>query len=658
MAKEMDLFFTSLILICAGGLLPLLISGSFKAMKVVAIILIGGGSLLGAINTFDLLLHSQQTVFASLPFLGSLSLSFRIDSLAAFFLIPIFVIIPIVALYSYDYMDKRGLSLRTAGNYFFFAVLTVSMALVACADNIITFALAWELMSLSSFFLVIYDFEKRPVRRAGYLYFGFAQAGAMAIFFSFALIYSHTGSMDFTSFTSVPASAKALIFTLAFIGFGSKAGMMPLHVGEISSVQNAPSHVSALMSGVMIKMGIYGIIRMYSLLHPQGLYCAELVISVGAITGVFGVVYALGQSNLKRLLAYSSVENIGIILLGIGIGMLGVATGNMPMAALGFAGGLLHVLNHAIFKSLLFMGAGAVQHHTGTLNIEQLGGLMKRIRLCGVTFFIGALSICALPPFNGFISEFLLYNGAFHGVQSQQVPFLFIMLAILSLAIIGGLAIACFTQVIGIAFLGEPRSKAATTGHPVGSAIQAAMVILAALCTIIGLAPQTIIPLVMRVTASLLPQQIMPPTISIPTIASQLSFGAITFSIIVLVIIGIRRIFNNGPAPRSGTWGCGFTQPSCRMQYTASSFAATFLDLYKPFVLVHEKFSGLHGLFPRSASYHNKTHDVSEIGLQRCIVRPVTRITAKLRWLQHGHIQLYIGYIFFAVCGLLFWLVL
>jgi len=237
-------------------------------------------------------------------------------------------------------------------------------------------------------------------------------------------------------------------------------------------------------------------------------------------------------------------------------------------------------------------------------------------------------------------------------------PFLFVVVTILSLAIIGGLAIACFTKVVGVVFLGEPRSEAAASANPAGAAIQTAMLILAVLCAVIGLAPQLILPAVARAAATLLPNQVMPRELMLPATAIHLSLGAAGFSVLVLLIIALRKILNQGPAAHSATWGCGFSQPNTRMQYTGSSFAASFLDFYKPFVLVREKFAGLHDIFPKTSHYHSEALDISEIGLQRGIVHPVMRYTVKLRWLQHGHIQLYIGYIFFAVVGLLFWLVM
>ncbi len=652
----MDTFHLALLLVLAGGVLPLLLGRAFGFMKIVAIALIGAGCLTSLSGAWSLL-ASDTVVRAAVPLFGGIDLSFRIDALASYFLLPISLICPIAAFYSYHYLDNEGKGARVAANYFFFSILTISMGLVAAADNIVTFALSWELMSLSSFFLVIYDYDKRATRRAGYLYFAFAQAGAMILFASFAVIFSHTGSLDFAAIGTVPDTAKALIFTLAFIGFGSKAGIMPLHVWLPHAHPAAPSHVSAVMSGVMIKMGIYGILRIYTLLHPQGTYCATLVISIGAITGVFGVVYALGQKNMKRLLAYSSVENIGIILLGIGLGMLGVSANNPVMAGLGFAGALMHIINHAIFKSLLFMGAGAVQHHAHTLAIEKLGGLMKKMRLCGTAFLVGSLAICGLPPFNGFVGEFLIYGSGLHGMRTAFGSFMLVVVTILSLAIIGGLAIACFTKLVGMVFLGEPRSEQAAQATPPGATIHAALVLLAVFCTGIGLAPQVILPMVGHATAPLMPGGVLPPELQLGSTAHHLSTAAIAFAALVLLITIVRQVIGRGTPARSGTWGCGFTQASPRVQYTGTSFTLDFLKFYNPFVQVKEKFSGINGLFPADTHYTCETVDVTESGLHRAVVSPLMHFTARLRWLQHGHIQLYIGYIFFAVIGLLFWLI-
>lgn len=391
----MNLFFLSILLIASGGILALIFWRQFTLMKAIGVLGISAGCLLGLIDALSKLFNPGQYSF-SINYLNTLSLSFKIDGLAAFFLVAIFAVSLLSAIYSFHYMDKPEKALRTSVNYLFFSLLIASMALVVTAENMIAFMFSWEIMSLSSFFLVIYDYQSPENRKAGYLYFVFSHVGAMFIFAAFGIMYGYTGSFEFTA--ALPETAKILIFILSFIGFGSKAGVFPFHVWLPHAHPAAPSHISAVMSGVMIKTGIYGIVRMYWVLDLHTPLFGEIVLIAGMVSGILGVVYALGQHDLKRLLAYHSVENIGIILIGIGIGMIGVSFNNPVMAVLGFSGGLFHVLNHSIFKSLLFMGAGVVIRKTGTRSIDALGGLLKNMKITGITFLIGSLAISGLPP--------------------------------------------------------------------------------------------------------------------------------------------------------------------------------------------------------------------------------------------------------------------
>ena len=481
-------FLASIVLVFCGGVLPLFLWRRFTTMKMVGALAMGAGCLIGVVDAVRHLFHSAGAA-VGFSYLNTLSLSFQIDTLSAFFLMAIFAVSMLAALYSYHYMDNHDKALRTAASYLFFSLLVVSMALVVTAANLITFMLTWEIMSLSSFFLVIFNYESVENRKAGYLYFVFSQVGAMFILAAFGVMYAHTGSLDFTEAAALPEAAKILVFVLAFIGFGSKAGVFPFHVWLPHAHPAASSHISAVMSGVMIKTGIYGILRIYALLDWHTPAFGTIVLVAGMVSGILGVVYALGQHDLKRLLAYHSVENIGIILIGIGIGMIGVAAGKPVMAVFGFAGGLLHVLNHALFKSLLFMGAGMVLHKTGTRSIDLLGGLVKKMKITGVTFLIGSLAISGLPPFNGFVSEFLIYVGGFNGVVLGNADFVLSLLAIISLAIIGGLALACFTKVVGVVFQGEPRSAAARDVDEKGITMLVPMLVLAAACIVIGVFP-------------------------------------------------------------------------------------------------------------------------------------------------------------------------
>jgi hydrogenase-4 component B len=623
-------------------------------MKVVAVAGIGGGCFLGLIDAGTKLLHPGRYI-VPFDYLNAFSLSFNIDSLSAFFLIAIFAVSLLAALYSFHYMDKAQDSLRTAAHYLFFGLLVASMALVVTANNLVTFILSWELMSLSSFFLVVYHYEAVENRKAGYLYFIFSQVGAMFLFAAFGVIYAHSGSFDFEAAAALPEVAKIIVFVLAFIGFGSKAGVFPLHVWLPYAHPAASSHISAVMSGVMIKTGIYGILRIYALLNWPTAIFGDIVLIAGMVSGILGVVYALGQHDLKRLLAYHSVENIGIILIGIGIGMIGVATGNSIMAVLGFSGGLLHVLNHALFKSLLFMGAGMVLHKTGTRTMDILGGLIKKMRITGTTFLIGSLAISGLPPFNGFVSEFLVYMGGFNGLALSKANFYLCLMAIVSLAIIGGLALACFSKVVGVVFQGEPRSAAAQNVDEKGLMLLIPMVVLALACIIIGVFPTFFMTMALKALAPIGLGYGLIPLELFMSLTANITRAAVLVLVLFLLILILRKwLYRRKTITRSGTWGCGFTQPTVKMQYTSSSYAASILEFFRPVAPLSEEHKPVQGRFPAPTSYHSHVHDIAELQMGRFLVNPVMWLFDKLRWLQHGDIHLYIGYILLAIVVLLF----
>lgn len=619
-------------------------------------LLLSGGSLLGLIDAAGKLLNPGEA-WASFKYLDLFSLSFHVDGLSAFFLTAIFAVSLMAAIYSFHYMENDDAGIKTGVNYFFFSILIASMALVVTAANILTFMLSWEFMSLSSFFLVIYGHESRENRKAGYLYFVFTHIGAMFVLAAFGLIYGHTGSFDFASMADIPEAVKILIFVFAFIGFGSKAGVFPFHVWLPHAHPAAPSHISAVMSGVMIKTGIYGILRIYAILNFHTPVFGYITLIAGVVSGILGVVYALGQHDIKRLLAYHSVENIGIILIGLGIGMIGAATGNPLVAVLGFAGGILHVLNHSIFKSLLFMGAGMVLHQTGTRSIDALGGLLKGMKITGTTFIIASLAICGLPPFNGFVSEFFIYMGSFKAIPVGSVSFAMSVFAIISLAVIGGLALACFTKVVGVVFQGEPRTQAAENAKEHGVAMMIPMGILAAACMIIGVYPKVFINMALKAVQALGLDYGQVPVEPFGQITGNITFAALLFFVLVLIIMGIRSIYyKNKTVTASGTWGCGFTQPTVKMQYTGSSYAGSILEFFSAAAPLTEDHPPIKGRFPLKTHYHSHVNDIAELHMINAVVRPVLYLFDKLRWMQHGDIHLYIGYILLAIILLLFFI--
>lgn len=648
----MNTFLLSLTVLLAGGLFALITYRLFNLMKGGYIAITLAACLLGLSAIWEPLQGGPLVTF-SINWLHLFELSFTLDALSAFFLIPVFAICPLAVLYSFHYMDNKSQGGRLAVNFFFLSLLIFSMALVATADNVISFALVWELMSLSSFFLVMHDYQKKATRRAGYIYFIFTHIGAMFILAAFSIAYSYTGTFHFLSFAGLPTNIKIIVFLMAFVGFGSKAGIFPLHMWLPHAHPAAPSNISAVMSGVMIKMGIYGIFRLYASLDTTELILGEAVLTIGIISGILGVVYALGKHDLKRLLAYHSVENIGIILIGTGIGMIGLASENMVMASFGFAGSLLHVLNHSIFKSLLFLGAGAVLQKTGVRHIDRLGGLMKKMPTTGKTFLVGSVSISGLPPFNGFVSEFLIYYGAFHGLTLAGSSFIFTMLAILSLAIIGGLAAACFSKVVGIVFLGEPRTTEAAEASETGFTMNLPMIILATACVVIGIFPEPFILAVFQGLKSIHNLQLVG-TDEVKIVAGNLAFAARLLLFIFFLTMLLRKIFYlKKDISRGPTWGCGFTQPTVKMQYTGTSYAMSIVDFFRPFVHIRTNYSGISRIFPGHTTYESRIDDISETTLVDHIVTPILYLLAKLRWIQHGHIQLYIGYIIVTIIVLL-----
>jgi hydrogenase-4 component B len=648
----MDTFLLALGVLLAGGFFAILTCRWFSLMKLGYVGISVAGCFLGIYSIATSLQEPDLAAFSA-TWLHFFTVSFSLDAISTFFLLPIFTICPLAVVYSFQYMNKAEESGRVAINYAFLSLLIISMALVATADNIITFALVWEMMSLSSFFLVMYEYQSEATRKAGYIYLVFTQVGAMFIFAAFALAFSYTDAYEFQALATLPGHIKLVVFFLALVGFGSKAGIFPLHIWLPHAHPAAPSHVSAVMSGVMIKMGIYGIFRLYIALDVTDIIFGEVVLTLGMISGILGVVYALGKHDLKKLLAYHSVENIGIILIGAGVGMMGIASGNTIMAGFGFAGGMLHVLNHSIFKSMLFFGAGAVLQKTGIRHIDQLGGLIKRMPTTGKTFLVGSVSISGLPPFNGFISEFLIYYGAFHGLTLGGSAFIFTMFAILSLAVIGGLAAACFSKVVGVVFLGEPRTDKARGATEAGISLTLPMIFLAVVCLVIGIFPE---PFVVAAFQGMTSIKNLSPISNdeISLVAGNLALAGRLILVVFLLSVLVRKILYRKKVISKGpTWGCGFTQPTVRMQYTGTSYAMSIVDFFRPFVRISTNYSGIRRIFPGSTAYESHVNDIAEVALNDRLVTPLLFFLGKLRWIQHGHIQLYIGYIIVTIIILL-----
>jgi hydrogenase-4 component B len=446
---------------------------------------------------------------------------------------------------------------------------------------------------------------------------------------------------------------------MALLAFGIKAGLMPLHVWLPDAHANAPSHVSALLSGIMLKMGIYGMIRIYGYLPAPPISWGAILLFLGTVSGILGIAFAIGQRDLKRLLAYSSVENIGIIIMGLGLAMAGRSLGRQDWILLGLSGCLLHVWNHSLFKPLLFMGAGSVVHAMRTREIESMGGLARSMPWTTSFFLVGAVAISGLPPLNGFVSEFLIYLGLFRTLPAQSTPaWTAGALAAPGLALIGALALACFVKVSGAVFLGAPRSERAHHAHECSAAMIGSMAVLATCCLGIGLSSPWLSPCLDQVVACWVPRESPAHRISL---LSLVPFGWLAGTGMALggtsalAYIASQVWLRPSRTPSVGTWDCGYARPSARMQYTSSSFADMLVRLFRGVLRPRSEAPDTSGLFPKPSRFRSVVEDVVLSRFISPVITKLTRFTDRLHVFQRGQMQHYVLYIFAAVVVLLIW---
>jgi formate hydrogenlyase subunit 3/multisubunit Na+/H+ antiporter MnhD subunit len=577
------------------------------------------------------------------------------DRLSGFFILIINITSIVGILYALGYLRQyraRIHPIRDSIHYFSYVWLWASMILLTVLREGFAFLVVWEFMTLSSFLLVIYEGEERKTLKTGINYLIQMHIGFLFLMVAFLITGDQSGNIGFDALPAYFMSHNNLpVFLLFFIGFGIKAGFIPIHTWLPQAHPAAPSHVSGLMSGVMIKMGIFGILRVLSALQSDWLSIGLIILGISLVSGVLGVMMAIVQHDLKRLLAYHSIENIGIIGIGIGLGVVGIATGNPVMQVLGFSGGLLHVLSHSLFKSILFFSAGAVYSSTHSRNLDVLGGLIKRMPMTAVVFLIGSLAICGLPPFNGFISEYLIFSGLFKSLAGMDLYMsIIILVSIIGLALIGGLALFCFTKAFGMVFLGEPRSEAAAKATEVRSIMLIPQLLPIVLILFIGLGPALFVKPVMGIAGDLFGFQVSEQNTGlILADLGRISLIAGSFVIIALVLWWIRRVSTRNKEITYGpTWGCGFTAGNEKQQYTASSFADNFATLANPFLRIKKETEQIadNELFPNPKQF--KTH-VGDMIKRVVYDKPsgwFLSVLKKIAVMQTGQIQHYILYAF------------
>ncbi len=591
--------------------------------------------------------------------LPDLPFHLRLDALSSFFLILLGGASAGVSLYAAGYFKQTPVLGLLCLEYHLFLA---SMALVLLADDAYVFMVAWETMALSSYFLVTTDHAIPDIRRAGFLYLLIAHVGAMAILLSFGVMQAGLGisAYTFDAMRSVHLSSywSSIAFLLALFGFGAKAGMLPMHVWLPEAHPAAPSPVSALMSGVMLKMAIYGLLRVtFDLLGTQVWWWGVLVLAAGLLTAVFGVMFAAVQGDMKRLLAYSSIENIGLLLVGIGLTLIFHVYGKDTLAALSLTASLYHSINHAFFKSLLFIGTGSILHATGERNMGQLGGLIHAMPWVSVLMLIGVLAIAGMPPLNGFVSEWLLLQAFLlsPGLPNSYVNML-VPVAAAAVALSAALSAYVMVKFYGVIFLGQRRSP--HHAHEAGRWERAGMVWLASGCIALGLAPVFVVHQIDAVSQMLLGVHLGNATANwmflAPVDTHRASYGPLYFLIAVagvtlLTVLMVRRLYH-GRTRRGPAWDCGFPAQTARMQDTAEGFGQPIRRIFEPFFKIEND-------LPTPFDIHPKYHGMSEDKIWYLLYLPLKKVTEKLSsWvslLQHGRIHLYLAYTFVTLVVLL-----
>lgn len=664
----MGMLLISSVISAAGAVLALCtlrFENTSKALGCLAGIAAAGFALAaGALGVFA----PAELVSITTPF-SFANFTVMLNPLSGLLLVVVNLLALVAWIYGLSYLDEyKGKGIGAIG--FFMNLFVVSMNMVLVADNAFWFLVFFELMSLASYFLVIVEQKEQSVK-GGFLYLIMAHVGFLMIMISYLVMAGITGSFEFADFRAArfEPGIASLAFILAFLGFGCKAGMFPFHSWLPQAHPAAPSNVSALMSGGMIKIGIFGIVKVgLDLLGASDcqLWWGALIVIIGALSSVLGVAYALGEHDIKKLLAYHSVENIGIILLGVGIGFVGVAANQPPIAVLGLMAGLYHVLNHATFKGLLFLGAGSVLYSTGTRNMEALGGLGRAMPVTSVCFLVGSLAISAIPPFNGFVSEWFTYQGMFSIALSGGIAVkLLAAFAAVSLAITGALAVTCFVKVYGVTFLGAPRSECARNAREVPGPMKVGMAVLAVVCVCLGLGAPWVAP-VMESIASATTNA---PALAVaagadtvnPVLGSAVSTPLVAVLLIALVLVPVllRAALGKGGSARDrDPWACGYA-PDANMPVIAATFASEMNMFLSPLYTARAALARTSGKFVALCQGTVRTAAAVEPAGDRYLVDSVAAfvkwLSRYVRAIEGGNFRVYIVYI---VAALVLFLVL
>lgn len=590
----------------------------------------------------------ELTVFAG-TFMGDVSI--RIDALSAWFILIINFTSITGVFYGIGYLKAyENTNTKLTLHWALFIMFHLSMVWVCQLQNGFAFLLAWEVMSLTSMLLVIFDHHKHQTLKAGINYLVQMHISVVFLTIGFLWIFSTAGSFSFEAMRSFfQTNNNIWLFLVFFVGFGLKAGFIPLHSWLPHAHPAAPSHISGVMSGVIVKLGIYGIFRIITFLNSEFIIIGEIILSISILTGVYGILNASVHRDFKRMLAYCTIENIGIIGIGIGIGLIGIGNGSPVMYFLGFGGALLHVLNHSLFKSLLFYSAGSVYQQTHTRNMEKLGGLIKSMPKTALTFLIGAIAIGGLPPLNGFVSEFIIYIGLIEGIRSNSISqIILFVLSLAGMSIIGGLSVHTFTKAFGTIFLGQKRTEFKHKPREVSGLMLVPQYFIIAIMLSIAFIPQFYIGIVGNALTAM--SFFNADTIIIATYAHALS----TISLYSLLLIAIAaaiwllrsNVLKHHIQRIDATWGCGYAAPTSRLQYTGKSFSKPLGKIFNYFLIESKHFEELkpNEIFPVKRDYYSHYHDFFEHKLIDPVVSRLNFSANYFSFIQNGRVQSYVLY--------------
>ena len=577
----------------------------------------------------------------------------RVDELSAWFLLIINFTCLTGVFFGSGYLKTSDSSPKKLNlHWMLFVLFQLSMLWVCMIQHGLVFLIIWEVMSLSSVLLVIFDNNNPKIIKAGISYLVQMHISIVFLTIGFIWLYFQTGSFSFDAFTVYFGSNSNIgLFLVLFIGFGLKAGFIPLHSGLLQGDPAAPSHIAGIMSGVLVKLGIYGIFRVASYLRSDYLLLGEIILTVSVATGLFGILNAAVHRNLKKMLAYCTIENIGTIGIGIGIGLIGLGNNTPVLYYLGFGGALMHVLNHSLFKSLLFFSSGSVAQQTQTSDMEKLGGLIKKMPRTGLVFLIAAIGICGLPPFNGFISEFLIYSGLIEGVKIHDTnEMILFSVSLAGLSVIGGLSILTFTKSFGTVFLGNARKKLPVESHEVSLQMLVPQYAIIALMISVAIFPAFYLQVIGNVILSLTKGVIIPQPAGFTnylSILQNISNYSMLFICIVGIFWGIRyKLLSTRSKVIQPTWGCAYAAPTSKIQYTGKSFSKTLSKMFNFIVIERKQYTELKAgeIFPEKRKHASHYHDFFEFRFIHVITNQLVYAANYFKFIQNGRIQSYVLY--------------